>query len=492
MEYWVIKPMLAILQHHPIPAKFSPIKKCLVSNAKVVLQLSYILKPNIFLMKKFLLFVCCCITGLAVNAQAGGYLFSQQLSTYTPISGNVILRHCDNNTASSDTSLLLTLPQAFTFSGVAYNQIRVGKNGWMTFGTIDPLLTNPNFYKSALNNTEGAPGVIQPLFTSAILGYLPDCNAILQTASVANEYVIQWTDGEYRVSPGDNSGSVYFNNIDFQVRLNFSDNSIKIVYGRFEKYSCSPPYLQQYCIGVSMGVGIRSNGTDNIQHLNSRSVSSSGGGGTAPNPIPFTQSVRGSGCYVYDASSIPIGTTFTWVPGTLFPPTAYSTSSIEATTANIKWTTVATADSYEYVVRKESNSFWPETGTIVTDTSINITGLQPDTIYQLAVRSRKGAQVSAWRYFDAVFKTPCTTASLPYVADFTDATCMKVIRDSATLIGWSSGNLVNEFDNAATPVSSWMFSRRLPLNAGTTYRIYFKYAGNTYGGRTLDNNLKVQ
>jgi Secretion system C-terminal sorting domain len=69
---------------------------------------------------------------------------------------------------------------------------------------------------------------------------------------------------------------------------------------------------------------------------------------------------------------------------------------------------------------------------------------------------------------------------------------MKVIRDSATNIGWGGGSLVNEYDYAASPVGSWMFSRRLPLNAGTTYRIYFTYSANTFGGRTLDNNLKVQ
>jgi Secretion system C-terminal sorting domain len=443
-------------------------------------------------MKKILLLIICVVSALAAKPQAGGYFFNQQLGTYTPVTGTFVLSNCTDNNQYTDTSALITLPQAFTFCGVAYNEIRVGKNGWITFGNTNPLLADNEFYKSALSNTGGTPGVIQPLYTGWQIpanGAVP-CDANVQTAVVGNEYVVQWTNGLYRWAVF-GFGSETFWQIDMQVRLNFADNSIKIIYGRFESANCSAPSFATVCQGALVGVGIKSNGADAAEHQNARYVPK-GASLNAVTPIPFTQSTRGNGCYVHDARSIPVGTTFTWLPGTLIPPARYNASSIEATTATIKWNTVATADSYEYVVRKVSNVFWPETGTQVSDTSVDVTGLQPDTVYQLAVRSKKGGYVSAWRYFDVTFKTPCTTTSLPYVADFTDAACMKVIRDSATNIGWGGGNLVNEYDYAASPVGSWMFSRRLPLNAGTTYRIYFQYSGNTFGGRTLDNNLKVQ
>ena len=99
--------------------------------------------------------------------------------------------------------------------------------------------------------------------------------------------------------------------------------------------------------------------------------------------------------------------------------------------------------------------------------------------------------MSEWRYFTNTFTTPCSTVSLPYVADLTEA-CIKTIRDNATQIGWGGGSLSNNNEYGATPVGSWFFSRRLPMVAGTTYRVYFKYSGQSSGTRTLDNNLKVQ
>lgn len=446
-------------------------------------------------MKRFLLISFCVFSALATNAQAGGYLFSQQLSTYTPVTGTFILSNCTNNNLNTDTSALVTLPQPFTFADIAYSTIRVGKGGWITFGSVNPLNADPDFYKAGFVNTQGTGGIIRPLSLEWLTpsnGAIP-CSTNVQTAVAGNEFVVQWTDFNYEVRPF-GFGFMRFWHINVQVRLNFTDNSIKIVYGNFELSDCSPPPFATVCEGTNVSVGISSNGLDAAEYLNARQVPK-GAGLNSLNPIPFTQSTRGNGCFIHDARSIPAGTTFTWQPDQLFAPKTYQASAIEATTATVKWSKVAAANGYEYNIRKATGSFsanWPETGTVVTDTSVNLTGLQPDTVYQVAVRSRKGSYVSEWRYFENTFSTPCNTTSLPYVADFTDAACMKVIWDSATNIGWGGGNLVNEFDYASTPVGSWMFSRRLPLNAGTTYRIYFQYSGNTYGGRTLDNNLKVQ
>jgi hypothetical protein len=444
-------------------------------------------------MKRLLLITFCVVTTLTTNAQAGGYLFNQQLGTYTPVTGTFVLSNCTNNNLNTDTSALVTLPQSFTFNDTAYSTIRVGKGGWITFGSVNPLNADANFYKAGFVSTQGTGGIIRALSLEWLTpdrGAVP-CSTNVQTAVAGNEFVVQWTDFNYGVSPF-GFGFMRFWHINLQVRLNFADNSIKIVYGNFELSACSPPPFATVCEGTSVSVGISSNGADLQSLINARQVSKGAGLNTL-NPIPFTQSVRGNGCYIHDERSIPAGTTFTWIPGKLVPPKIYTASNIEANTATIKWNKVTEADGYEYNIRKAENNFpWPETGTVVTDTTVNLTGLQPDTIYQLAVRSRKGSYVSEWRYFQNTFATACNTTSLPYIADFTDAACMKVIRDSATGIGWGGGSLVNEFDNAATPVGSWMFSRRLPLNAGTTYRIYFQYSGNTYGGRTLDNNVKVQ
>jgi hypothetical protein len=446
-------------------------------------------------MKRVLLIVSNVVIALTTHAQAGGYLFSQQIGTYTPVTGTFVLSNCTNNNLNTDTSALVTLPQSFIFNDTTYSTIRVGKGGWITFGSVNPLNADANFYKSGFNETHGTGGIIRALSLEWLTpsnGAIP-CSTNVQTAVAGNEFVVQWTDFNYEERPF-GFGFMRFWHINLQVRLNFSNNSIRIVYGNFELSDCSPPPFATVCQGSVVSAGISSNGAELQSLLNARQVSKGASLNTL-NPIPFTQSVRGNGCYIHDARSIPGGTTFTWLPGKLFPPKTYTASNIEATTATIKWNKAAEADSYEYNIRKATGSFsgnWPETGTVVTDTFLNLTGLQPDTVYQVALRSKKANYLSEWQYFQNTLITPCNTTSLPYVADFTDAACMKVIRDSATNIGWGGGNLVNEFDNAAAPVGSWMFSRRLPLTAGTTYRIYFKYSSNTYGGRTLDNNLKVQ
>jgi hypothetical protein len=447
-------------------------------------------------MKRLLLIIICVATTFTTYAQAGGYLFSQQPGTYTPVNGTFILSNCTNNNLSTDTSALVTLPQPFTFSDAAYSTIRVGKGGWITFGSTNPLDTDNNFYAAGFGDTRGTGGVIRALSLEWLTpdrGAIP-CSTNVQTALVGNEFVVQWTDFNYERRPF-GFGFMKFWHINIQVRLNFTDNSIKIVYGNFGLADCSPPPFATVCEGTNVSVGIRSNGTDYQEYLNARYVPKGAGLNTL-NPIPFTQSIRGNGCQIHDERSIPAGTTFTWIPGKLFPPITYQASTIQASSATIKWNKVAEADSYEYNIRKATGHFaqdWPETGTIVTDTAVSLSGLQPDTVYQLAVRSKKSSYESEWRYFESTFSTPCNTTTLPYLANFAaDISCMKVIRDSATGIGWGAGSLVNEYDYAATPVGSWFFSKRLPLNAGTTYRIYFKYSGNTFGGRTLDNALKVQ
>lgn len=224
-------------------------------------------------MKKILLIILCAVTSLATLAQAGGYLFSQQLGTYTPVTGTFILSNCTNNNLNTDTSALVTLPQAFTFSDTVYSDIRVGKGGWITFGNINPLDADNGFYKAGFGNTQGTGGIIRALSLEWLTpsnGAIP-CSTNVQTAVVGDEFIVQWTDFNYEVRPF-GFGFMRFWHINLQVRLNFSDNSIKIVYGNFELSGCSPPPFATVCEGTNVSVGIRSNGTDNLEFLNARQV----------------------------------------------------------------------------------------------------------------------------------------------------------------------------------------------------------------------------
>ena len=100
---------------------------------------------------------------------------------------------------------------------------------------------------------------------------------------------------------------------------------------------------------------------------------------------------------------------------TCFPPTALTVSGITGTSANVSFTapTLGTPVSYEYFVSSTNtapNASTTPTGTGITGTTINVTGLSAATQYYVWVRSNCGSETSAWSS-SATFTTNYTCGS---------------------------------------------------------------------------------
>ena len=149
-------------------------------------------------------------------------------------------------------------------------------------------------------------------------------------------------------------------------------------------------------------------------------------------------------------------------PTLCLKPTLAATTAITGTSATINWVapSPAPANGYEYVV--STSNFAPlGAGTFVAGTSVNLTGLLPNTTYYLFVRSDCGAGTfSGWTAY-GTFTTiiaPCVAPTGQASAFVPGAITQTTIPGSFT--GTANGFLVIQ-STSATPPSQ-------PLN-GTLY-----------------------
>lgn len=115
--------------------------------------------------------------------------------------------------------------------------------------------------------------------------------------------------------------------------------------------------------------------------------------------------------------------------------------TVNATGAvNLKWDQVFGAANYEYLISTSQTA--PATGTATTDTSVNITGLNPITSYYVHIRSDCGAGAfSSWT------TKPFTTRCFMPVVDLT------VLSNKAGAT-WNKINYAVRYEYALTPTSA--------------------------------------
>lgn len=153
-----------------------------------------------------------------VNAQVSLYSFAQSSTTYTPITGGVLL----SSGSTMDDANFAALPIGFTFNynGTNYTSFSVNENGYIRFAT-----TIGNSYSvisatgaTTMNTVAGANRDMGGVSASSSLRYETIGTAPNRTL------VVQWT-----------SISTYFgsDNWNFQIRLNEGTNTIQLVYGPF-------------------------------------------------------------------------------------------------------------------------------------------------------------------------------------------------------------------------------------------------------------------
>ena len=161
------------------------------------------------------------------------------------------------------------------------------------------------------------------------------------------------------------------------------------------------------------------------------------------------------------------------------------------TTAEISWESTSTPDSgFEYVIKPAGTGLPTGSGTAVAGFSTTAENLQPETQYELYVRSVCAGSVYGNWSGPVTFKTyPATTAApvnLPYSESFEGENKWtmleppvgnKWIKDDfdGGLYGPSDGKNYLRHDDSENVSNSWVFSRGINLPAGKEITLQFDY-----------------
>lgn len=277
-----------------------------------------------------LLVVLLLLTG-KVLGQSSAATFAASSGTYTNITGGTALW---TTTFDDNVSAAITIP-SFTYNCVAYTQIYVSSNGFITFGSA-PSTTN----YTPISGTEGS-GVISPFGADLANAGSGTREVRYLNVSASNEFVIQWRDVRRLGMSGER--------ISFQIRLNYSTNVIRFVYGgTISANAATTPTVQ---------VGLR--GSSNAD-FNNRTTTTNWGTATAG-------AVNTATCQ-YSNGVVPAsGQTYTWTqPGAM--------TFVSSTTAQAATTSVQKCSSNQEILRVEVVVAGCTSPLSLTQLQINMTG----------------------------------------------------------------------------------------------------------------------
>ncbi len=132
-------------------------------------------------------------------------------------------------------------------------------------------------------------------------------------------------------------------------------------------------------------------------------------------------------------------------------PSGLTASSITQTDANISWTAVGGAISYDVDYKAAAAGTWINAATATTSTTVNLSGLTSATLYDWRVRTNCSSASSS--YAQAQF----TTASAPTCNATTGLSTSAITTNSATL-GWSglSGDANYDIDYKEASSGTWI------------------------------------
>ena len=183
-------------------------------------------------------------------------------------------------------------------------------------------------------------------------------------------------------------------------------------------------------------------------------------------------------------------------------PTNVTISNITQVTATVGWTASVSSPSQGYIweVRTDTN---PGTAGAVTSgtvaagvTTTPVTGLQPNTLYNVYVRSNCGAgDTSNWSIVKT-FTTLCTSDNIPYVMPINATTgtnlpsCVTrqdVNNDGKTWVSTTAqagitGRVMSYPYHSTNAANDWFYTNALNLTGGQSYRLKFKakISSNSY------------
>jgi hypothetical protein len=378
-------------------------------------------------MKKIFLL---CIIILQIHAFAqtniAAYTFSKTTGvTYIPITGGTkLFPSGTNSTYNDEISPAITLSSPFIFGGVAVSTVYVSTNGFITFGSA-PSPTNYTPLNGSAKGTISAFG--QDGGFSPSDNIQPAGNHEIRYQDLGNEFVVQWQNHA-------SYNNRFTENLNFQIRLNYTTGVINIVYG-----NCTDPGSASY-LDAAPQVGLTGSTTSNyMNNISPLSIYNIPIGTTcdwsnAVTGTSGTSKMIFSG-FINPNIKIPSGLQYTWTPGTQLPVTILNaiTATITTNSVNIDWTAPSGATGYNIQYRTFGSCDWTNfTGNPVSGTNATLTGLTEGTKYQIQIQALKGSLQSMYSHIPSTsiggdpqagsFMTKANCAALIENLSFTNST----------------------------------------------------------------------
>jgi len=237
--------------------------------------------------------------GVAASGQvATGYVFSESVGTYTPITGGTVLASCSPcSTDQFDEQIYsITLPNAITYNGASVTSIGMSVNGYLIVGGTTGLGLAP------ISSSTTGVGCIAAFAVDLTSSDNTGMAFEMRWEETGTEYVFQWSDV---------SRYLVIDELSFQIRIHKTSGAINIVY--------EAPILVANSTSRTPQVGLRGNNNSdyNARRLTTTVPDSSpswGGPNGTTAASSNTHNVRfTSGA---PAASPTSGLTFTWTPPT--------------------------------------------------------------------------------------------------------------------------------------------------------------------------------
>jgi hypothetical protein len=364
-------------------------------------------------MKKITLLLFAIFSFWQINAQVNSYSFSQNMGTYTPITGGTVLGTASNDDTSFNG---LTIGFTFKFNDVDYTQVSVNSNGFVGLGATVGSSYNSLSSGSSNNVLAAFNTDIQSNAITGELSYLLEGTAPNQT------FTIQWKSYRSFGSTGDD--------YNFQVILHETSNVIDFKYGT----------VVQNATDRSMQVGLR--GQANTNFIN-RTTTTDWSATTAG-------LTNAASCTLTTAIVPASGLTFTWTPPICPAPTVLNTFNITTASADVTWNipSIVPSNGYEYVATNIAG-LPTGSGTVSATNTVALSGLSSNTLYNIYVRSNCGTSFGNWVSL-GTFKTLCSVFLAPYTENFSNAGAIPSCWDMYGGDVWKFSNTIgsNNIGNA--------------------------------------------
>jgi hypothetical protein len=357
--------------------------------------------------------LCCCLVSVNSSiAQVTGYVASNSLGTFTPISGGTVLGDDLNEGefwSGDPVNPALVNPGTgsffvngfpgfnigfnFNLGGVWYDRFAVGTDGYIQLGISSyPSQMISHFQSTALMNSGNAA------LNGMIAGFARDLEGNTGTATLkylttgsagSRVLTVEWLSYKRFGAIGDN--------INFQIKLYETTNVVEVVYGTFATVNVTAAASR-----ASMGIRGNGLGADSRKYGVGEPLSAAANFNmdapiVAATNVPRAATALGNQTINFINGFVPTsGRTYTMTPGGIgCNSPVIPTGSVSGTTVNLSWGAAAGATNYTVEYRAlPAGVFAAAPGSPTTLTSFSVTGLSPSTSYEFRIRTNCGGPLS--------------------------------------------------------------------------------------------------